>query len=167
MPVQNGKGLALNQQHIGVPVSVDEAVTKDLLETLADGEEGFAKGADKLDDTESAEIAATFRKLSGQRAQFAAELRELARQYGDEVDSSGSVAATFHRGWMAIKDAVSGSDPKGVLDAAEQGEDHAVGEYEDALAKDLSPTMRTVVERQANEVRAAHDEVRRLRDAHQ
>ena len=148
-------------------MSVDEAVTKDLLETLADGKEGFEKGAEKLDDSDMSAISATFRKFSEQRAQFATELRDLAREYGDEVDSSGSVAATFHRGWMAIKDALSGSDPKGVLDAAEQGEDHAVSEYEDALAKDLSPTLRTVVERQAQAVRAAHDEVRRLRDSNQ
>lgn len=146
-------------------MSVDQAVTKDLLETLADGKEGFEKGAEKLADSDMSTIAVTFRKFSGQRAQFAAELREVAREYGDEADSSGSVAATFHRGWMAIKDALSGSDPKGVLDVAEQGEDHAVSEYEDALAKDLSPTLRTVVERQAQEVRAAHDEVRRLRDS--
>lgn len=146
-------------------MSVDEAVTKDLLETLADGQEGFEKAAEKLADSDMPEIASTFRRFSGQRAQFATELQELARAYGDQVDSSGSVAATFHRGWMAIKDALSGSDPKGVLDAAEQGEDHAVSEYEDALAKDLSPTLRNVVERQANEVRAAHDEVRRLRDS--
>lgn len=148
-------------------MSVDEAVTKDLLETLVDGKEGFEKGAEKLDASDMSEIAATFRKFSEQRSQFATELRELARAYGDEVDSSGSVAATFHRGWMTIKDALSGSDAKGVLDTAEQGEDHAVSEYEDALTKDLSPTLRTVVERQAREVRAAHDEVRRLRDSNQ
>lgn len=146
-------------------MSVDEAVTKDLLETLADGKEGFDKGAERLADSDLPELAGPFRKFSEQRAQFATELRELAREYGDEVDSSGSVAATFHRGWMAIKDAVSGSDPKGVLDVAEQGEAHAVTEYEKALAEDLSPTLRSVVERQAGEVRAAHDEVRRLRDS--
>ena len=67
---------------------------------------------------------------------------------------------------MSLKDALAGSSPDGVLDAAEQGEDHAIKEYDKALGSDLSTELRTVVERQSMEVRAAHDEVRSLRDAH-
>ena len=36
---------------------------------------------------------------------------------------------------------------KGVLDAAEQGEDHAVGVYNDALAEDISPELGEVLRR--------------------
>ena len=75
------------------------------------------------------------------------------------------MAATLHRGWMSLKDALTGSSPSGVLDAAEQGEDHAVKEYDKALGSELSPELRAVVERQSAEVRAAHDEVRSLRDS--
>lgn len=147
-------------------MSTDEAVTKDLIETLEDGKEGFAKAADKLDGSESPELGTLFREFSDQRAAFSAELRELAKGYGDQIHESGSVAATLHRGWMSLKDALSGSDPEGVLDAAEMGEDHAIKEYEKALATDISPGLRTVVQRQATEVQTAHDKVRALRDAH-
>ena len=75
------------------------------------------------------------------------------------------MAAKVHRGWMAVKDAIAGSDPAGVLDAAEQGEDHAISEFEGALEKDLSPEFRPVLERQLDVVRAAHDQVKSLRDA--
>lgn len=146
-------------------MSVDEAITKDLIQTLEDGREGFAKGAEKLADS-APEMAGVFRRLSEQRATFATELQELARSYGDHIDESGSVAATLHRGWMGLKDALSGSSPGGVLDAAEQGEDHAVKEYAKALGSDLSTGLRAVVERQDTAVRAAHDEVRSLRDGH-
>ena len=146
-------------------MSTDEAVTKDLIQTLEDGKEGFAKGAEKLDGTDAPELATTFRKFSDQRAGFAAELHELAKEYGDTIKESGSVAGTLHRGWLSLKDALAGSDPSGVLDAAEKGEDHAVKEYDKALAGDVSPTLRTVIERQAAAVKAAHDEVRSLRDA--
>ena len=147
-------------------MSVDEAVTKDLIETLEDGREGFAKGAEKLDSSDAPDLARTFRQLSEQRAKFSSELRELARSYGEEVHESGSLAATFHRGWMTLKDALNGSSPVGVLEAAEQGEDHAVHEYDEALGSDISPELRTVVERQSVEVKAAHDQVRSLRAAH-
>jgi uncharacterized protein (TIGR02284 family) len=146
-------------------MSTDEAVTKDLIETLEDGKEGFAKAADKLADSDSPELGTLFREYSNQRATFSAELQELAKDYGDQINESGSVAATLHRGWMSLKDALSGSDPEGVLDAAESGEDHAIKEYEKALEADISAGLRSVVQRQATEVKAAHDKVRAMRDA--
>ena len=145
-------------------MSTDEDVTKELLETLADGKEGFAKGAEKL-QSDSPDVAATFRTLSEQRDRFATELQELAKDYGDQVHESGSTAATFHRGWMALRDALAGSKPSGVLSAAEQGEDHAEKEYENALAADISAGLRVVVERQAQEIKAAHAQVKALSEA--
>lgn len=145
-------------------MSTDTDVMKDLIETLEDGKDGYEKGAEKLAADGSPELAATFRQLSAQRARFADELRALG--YGSDVDESGSLAAAVHRGWMSLKDALSGSDPKGVLDVAEQGEDHAVKQFEKALTEDISAGLRTVVERQLRDVQAAHDTVRNLRDAH-
>lgn len=145
-------------------MSVDESVTKDLVEILEDGKDGFAKGADKVAE-DAPEVAAKFREFSAQRDRFATELRGLAKNYGDEVHESGSAAGTVHRGWMALKDALSGSDASGVLDAAEQGEDHAVRAYKKALDGELSDSLRAVVARQAAEVKAAHDVVKAMRDA--
>ncbi len=147
-------------------MSTDEAVTKDLIETLEDGEEGFRKGAEKLADSDAPELAATFRQFSEQRASFSAELRTMADNYGDHIEESGSIAAAAHRGWMSLKDALTGSDPKGVLDAAEQGEDHAVKTYKKALDADISDGLRSVVQRQSIDVKSAHDKVRSLRDSH-
>jgi uncharacterized protein (TIGR02284 family) len=147
-------------------MSKDASVTKDLIQTLEDGKDGFAKGADKLEGDDATQIATTFRRLSAERAALADELQELAKDYGDDIDESGTVTAALHRGWMTLKDVASGSDPKGVLDVAEQGEDHAVKEFEKALAADISPGLRVVVERQLGEVRRAHDQVKALRDAH-
>jgi uncharacterized protein (TIGR02284 family) len=146
-------------------MSNDASVTKDLLQTLEDGRLGFEKGAEKLDSTDTPQLASTFRKYSEQRTQFTAELTGLAAKYGDQLDESGSVAGTLHRGWLSLKDALSGSGPEGVLDAAEQGEDHAISEYEKASDDDISPELRTVVQRQLTEIRAAHDDVKALRDA--
>ena len=148
-------------------MSTDRRVTKDLIKTLEDGREGFARAADKLAESDRPELSTRMRAFSEQRAGFSAELEQMAAAYGDDIDEDGSVAGTLHRGWMAVKDAIAGSDPEGVLDAAEQGEDHAVSEYRDALDKDdLSPNLRTVLERQYAEVQKAHDEVKALRDQH-
>ena len=144
--------------------STDEKVTKDLIETLEDGKVGFGKAADKLEADGRADIAQQFRGYADQRGRFAQELRDLAAQYGDQIDEDGSLLGALHRGWMSIKDAVSGDDPEGVFDAAEQGEDHAKAEYGDALKADISSHLRTVVERQATQVQLVHDEVKALRD---
>lgn len=146
-------------------MSVDEQVAKDLIETLEDGHEGFTRAAERLEGDGRSDLAAQFSTFASQRSQFADELRAMAADYGDRIEESGSAAATLHRGWMAIKDALSGSNPDGVLDAAEQGEDHAVAEYQKALEEDLSPELRSTVERQYMTVTQTHDVVRSLRDS--
>lgn len=142
-----------------------ETVVKDLVETLEDGKEGFAKAAEKLSGDGRADIAARMLQLSRQRQDFSAELRGLATQHGFEIDESGSAAGALHRGWITLKDALTGDDPHAVLAAAESGEDHAKAEYEKALdEQELLADVRTTISRQATAVMAAHDEVRALRD---
>ncbi len=148
-------------------MSTDRRVTKDLIETLEDGKEGFARAAEKLADSDRPDLSAKMRAYSEQRAAFSAELEKMAAAYGDDIDEGGSLGGAVHRGWMAVKDAISGSDPEGVLDAAEQGEDHAVSEYRDALENDdISPSLRIVIQRQFNDIKAAHDDIKGLRNAH-
>ncbi len=147
-------------------MSTDAAVTKSIMKTLEDGREGFEKAAERLASSDDAALAEQFRTFSQQRAKFSAELETMAKEYGDDIDEDGSVAGAIHRGWLAVKDALSGSDASGILDAAEQGEDHAVEQYEKALKEDISPGLRTVLERQFTDVKAAHDTVRDLRNRH-
>ena len=146
-------------------MSDDAKAAKELVETLKDGEKGYASAADKLRDSERPEWATTMERFAQQRAGFAREIVEMGHEYGDDVDESGSVAAALHRGWLSLKDAVSGDDPDAVLKAAETGEDHAVKEYEDALKMDLSAGFREVVVRQQADVLAARDELKALASA--
>jgi len=146
--------------------STDEKVTTDLIETLRDGEKGFNDAADKLADTNRSDLVDQFRAAAAQRHGFAAELEQLAKAYGDDIDESGSIAATMHRGWMTLKDALSGDDPDGVISAAAQGENHAVKEYEDALEADISKNLRDVVIRQQSEVTAVASKICALDAAH-
>ena len=89
-------------------MSTDAKVSKDLMQTLEDGRKGFAEAADKLADTDRANLAPRFRDFSEQRASMYAELDLLAAAYGDDLEESGSAAAALHRGWMSVKDAITG-----------------------------------------------------------
>ena len=146
-------------------MSTDREVTADLIEVLEDGREGFADAASKLKDSDRPDLAAKFMEYSSQRAQFSAELERMAAVYGDDIDEDGSIKASVHRAWMSVKDALSGSDPDGILDAAEQGEDYAKETFQAALERDISANLRTTVERQLADIHAAHDAVKALRDA--
>ena len=110
-------------------MSDDAKAAKELVETLKDGEKGYATAADKLRDSDRPEWATTMQRFSQQRAGFWREIVDMGHEYGDDVDESGTVAAAVHRGWLSLKDAVTGDDPDAVLGAAETGEDHAVKEY--------------------------------------
>ena len=146
-------------------MSDDAQAAKDLVETLKDGENGFASAAEKLRDSDRPEWATTLDRLSEQRAGFRREIVALGNEYGEDVDESGSAAAALHRGWISLKDAMTGDDAGSVLGAAVSGEDHAVSEYEKALEQDLSAGFREVVSRQHATVVAARDEVKALQIA--
>ncbi|HWB89497.1 MAG TPA: PA2169 family four-helix-bundle protein [Acidimicrobiia bacterium] len=143
------------------------SIVENLLETVEDGHRGFAEAADKLDDEGHTDLAAEMRELSQQRLRMANELKALASAEGVTLQEkeSGTVAGAVHRGWMALKDALSGDDAHAVLAVAEQGEDHAVQEFQSALDEDIAPAVMSVIQRQAGEVKTAHDRVRLLRDA--
>lgn len=146
-------------------MSDDAKAAKELVETLKDGEKGFADAAEKLSDSDRPEWGDMLRGMSEQRATFHREIVALGHEYGDDVDESGSIAAAAHRGWISLKDALTGDDADGVLKAAETGEDHAVSEYEKALEMDLSSGFREVVTRQLAAVVAARAEVKALQTA--
>jgi uncharacterized protein (TIGR02284 family) len=146
-------------------VSDDSQVAKELVETLKDGEHGFASAAEKLRGSDRPEWATTFEGFSRQRADFGQEIVALGHEYAEDVDEGGTAAAALHRGWIALKDALTGDDAGAVLGAAKTGENHAVSEYEKALEQDLSAGFREVVSRQHAAVVSARDEVEALHDA--
>lgn len=142
------------------------SVIEDLLETVENGEKGFKEAAEKLDGNGNPTLAAEMRELSQQRLRMSNELKAIAAAEGNPIDvGNGTVAGAMHRTYMAMRDALTGDDPHAVLAAAEQGEDHAKTQFERALAGDIPASVRTVVERQYDEVTMAHNRVRDLRDA--
>jgi len=143
-------------------MSADESIATDLIRTLENGKEGFTRAAEKLSDSDRPEVAQKFRAFAQERAVMSDELKAIAGAYGDDVDQRTTVPGAVHRGWIAVKDALTGDDADAVINAAETGEDHAVEEYEKALAGDISPEFRPVLTRQFAAVKAAHDYVRGL-----
>lgn len=135
----------------------------DLTEVLKDGQHGFQTAAK---DVKAPELALAFHGYAKQRGEFAATLQAHMAALGADVEKSGSVAGTMHRGWINLKSALSTNEPQAVLEEAERGEDAAVAAYRKALEHDdLDADTRQLITSQSIAVKAAHDHVRNLRDS--
>jgi uncharacterized protein (TIGR02284 family) len=137
------------------------SVLNNLIETCKDGELGFKTAAEGL---KSADLKAKFLEYSRQRGEMARALQNEVRQLGGDPEKSGSVSGSMHRGWLDIKSVITGKDDHAIVAEAERGEDVAKAAYESALKESLPGTAQTVVQRQAAQVRQAHDAVRAIRD---
>lgn len=134
----------------------------ELIETCKDGENGFREAAEGVDDPQ---LKSLFLDYSNQRAMFASDLQTEVRRLGGDAETTGSTAASIHRGWIDIKSAVMGQDRKAILNECERGEDSAKKAYENALKEDLTADVRQMVAEQHTKVVQAHDRIRDLRDA--
>jgi len=141
--------------------SSEQAVStlNSLIETCRDGQEGFKTAAEGVDNAELKEL---FYSYSQQRAGFVGELQDEVRRLGGEPDTTGSVTASLHRGWMGLRAALTGGDEAAVLAECERGEDAAMSNYRAAFNVDLPANIRQMVERQFAEIKEAHNHIRNL-----
>jgi uncharacterized protein (TIGR02284 family) len=121
------------------------SVLNDLIETCKDGANGFRTAAAAVKNAD-AKTLFTSRVPAIEGA--AAELQALVRRLGGDAETTGTVAAAVHRGFIGLKAAVTGSDEAAIITECERGEQLAVKSYEDALEKDLPADVAAVVERQ-------------------
>ena len=139
------------------------SVLNDLIETCKDGEYGFHSSAQHV---RNADLRELFEKRAAQCRQSADELRRHVVQLGGNPEDDGSVSGAVHRGWVALRGALSGYSDLAMLEECERGEDAALESYTDALQNDLPPAIRTLVMTQYEGVRRNHDQIRNLRDRH-
>jgi len=137
-------------------------VLNDLIETSKDGEYGFTTCAEHAT---SVELKQTFLRRVSDCARAVSELQALVMEYGGKAEDSGSVAGAVHRGWVSVRDALSGTSDQAILDECERGEDVALSRYRKAMKREELPAaVRQVVERQMAGVQANHDQIKALRD---
>jgi uncharacterized protein (TIGR02284 family) len=132
----------------------------DLINVCKDGENGFRKAAEDVTDPD---LRTLFSRFSAQRSQFAGDLQSAVADLGVKPETDGTARAAMHRGWIDVKSAVTGRDAKAVIDECETGEDVAKETYERVLQEgNLSGIVRSLVLRQYEQVKSAHDNIRAL-----
>jgi len=132
-----------------------------LIETCKDGEYGFRNSAEHA---RSAQLQQVFWTLASDYRQAVMDLQSLVIQHGGTAEDSGSTGGALHRGWIAVKNALTGHTDLSILDECERGEDITLESYRKALKKDLPIAERSIVEEQYENVKHHHTQVRNLRD---
>ena len=140
-----------------------QALLNELVETLKDGQKGYA---DAMTDVEDAQLKETFKKYASQRAEYITEVEDQMFKLNLKPEESSSITGTVHRAWIDLKAALTSKDSNAVLNECERGEDYAVKVYQTALkAQDLSSNLKSMIEKQHQGVQEAHNTIRSLRDA--
>ncbi len=134
----------------------------DLLEFLYDGSKGFEQAAGNV---KNAHFKSELLKYSQQRSKFVEELKPMIALRGGKPATGGTAMGAIHRGWIGLKSAITSGD-KAILAECERGEDAAVAKYRKVLDRsDITPQVRTTLQRQAGEVQHAHNAVKAMRDS--
>jgi uncharacterized protein (TIGR02284 family) len=136
---------------------------QDLIKLNIDSAEGFTAAADSID---SPDIASVFREYASQRSANAEALKAAVAYNGQQPAQSGSVTGTVHRWWLELKGKVTAGGLHAVLSEAERGEDTIKHRYEAALKECAGSPVLGVLQSQYTGVKAAHDNVRDLRDSY-
>ena len=142
-----------------------QALLNELVETLKDGQKGYA---DAMTDVEDTQLKDTFKKYAAQRAGFITEIEDqmFKLDLHPKTDEGSSITGTVHRAWIDLKSALTSKDNKAVLNECERGEDYAKKAYQTALkAEDLPSALKSVIEKQYQGVQEAHDTIKALRDS--
>ncbi|GEO06928.1 hypothetical protein AAE02nite_45920 [Adhaeribacter aerolatus] len=137
------------------------SVVSHLIERCKDGSVGYKHAADDVEDQDLKQL---FRQYAVQRDTMITELQDALHQMGQTQSESPSLEGKVHRTWMDLSSALLSKDRKQVLNECERGEDYAVAAYDKALKADLPGQLKTIVQKQYQQVKEAHDTVRDLRD---
>lgn len=136
-----------------------------LIKTTIDSIDGYRAAAK---DADSSQFQSMFFDRANERETVANKLQQYVQQNGGTPTDSGSVAAGAHRAFMNLKDAVTGSDDKAVIEEVERGEDHIKEKFESAITDhDVSAEARDLISQCYQSVLAGHDQMRNLKQAMQ
>jgi uncharacterized protein (TIGR02284 family) len=136
------------------------AMLHELHITIRDAAQGYESAASAVKDPALANL---LRAFAAKRHEAAEELEGLLANLGDERHDLPSVGGELHRGWIALRGALTHGDPVGIITECERGEHLALGRYDRALTQKLPVGIANVLIDQAADVREGRAAFERMR----
>lgn len=142
--------------------SDDITVLNTLIATTLDSMKGYNEACED-DDGRYRDM---FTEMARERSETASRLQARVRELGGDPEDDSSTMGAIHRGFLNLKQAVTGSDEESLIKEVERGEDYLKAKYEEALkSDDLDPATRGVIQEAYTSVRKGHDRVSAIKHA--
>jgi uncharacterized protein (TIGR02284 family) len=125
-----------------------------------DGVNGMKSAAEAA---KNASLKTTLQQLARERDSIFNELQNAVRSLGGDPEQSGTMSGAVHRGWMSLKEMVSASNDKALLEECERGEDVAKKAFNEATAQSLPAQALTIVRKGSEQVQNSHNQIKSLR----
>jgi uncharacterized protein (TIGR02284 family) len=106
--------------------SDDITVLNTLIATTLDSMKGYNEACEDDDGR----YAGLFREMAQERSQTASRLQARVRELGGDPEDDSSTMGALHRGFLNLKQAVTGSDEESLIKEVERGEDYLKEKYE-------------------------------------
>ena len=109
----------------------DKSALQNLYTRLIDSKDGYEQASERV---ESASVRQLFSDMIDRRTRNAAQIRTYLAQEGVEMDEDGSLLASAHRAFVAMKDSVTGAGDDTILQEVIRGEETLLDAYDKAIA---------------------------------
>ncbi|MEP6683248.1 MAG: PA2169 family four-helix-bundle protein [Parafilimonas sp.] len=140
-------------------------VLNDLIQINNDRIAGYERALKELKDNDS-DLRTLFTGFIDQSRNLRNTLGTEVETLGVRMDDGTTSSGKIYRAWMDVKALFTGSDRQTVLNNCETGEDAAQKAYKSALKTENLPAyLFALINKQKDELRGAHDEVKALRDS--
>ncbi|WP_323765069.1 PA2169 family four-helix-bundle protein [Marinovum sp.] len=136
---------------------------KKLHTRLIDSRNGYQESRKEVSD--EAAFVGFFDRRIAERERFHTELHQQLGKEGVDVSESGSAAATAHRGWLKLRDAITGDD-EAVYDEIINGETALLENYDDAIKATAGHAGYGFLSQQRADVQRAIDEAKAEKARH-
>ena len=139
-------------------------VLNDLIAINNDRITGYERALKELKDGDQ-DLSGIFTSYIDQSRNLRNALGTEVQALGVKMDEGTTASGKIYRAWMDVQALFTGKDRQTVLDNCEFGEDAAQKAYKSALNTEGLPAyLFALINRQKEELRSAHDEIKALRD---
>lgn len=140
--------------------SAARSVIGDVIAVCREGELGYAEAAKDVREPPLQEL---FMLFADQRRIFADTLERHAIWLGGAPRATPRISGWVHRKWLEARAGIDHGSAISLLAECERGEHAALAKYERALSVPIPEALRMILLDQVAEIRAAHDQLDRMR----
>ncbi|HET7844078.1 MAG TPA: PA2169 family four-helix-bundle protein [Xanthomonadales bacterium] len=132
----------------------------DIVQAARDGAEFYDAAAGEVS---SPQLRDTFVRMAEAKRTLIAALSGRLQMMGAEPPQTGTVRGALRKAYADLRAVLARRDEQVYVAQLEEAEDRLLAQFEDAVAKTDNPEIRSQLQAHLPNVRACHDELRRLK----